>query len=84
VEGFRYLPRQDAPSYGTIAQYEFYVSEDGVNWGSAVAAGIFANNRLEKEVVFAAKVGRFVRLRALNEVNGVLVTSMAELNVLGL
>jgi PKD repeat protein len=82
VEGFRYLPRQDAYTYGTIGQYEFYVT-DGVNWGSPVATGTFANSRLEKEVTFAPKTGRFIRLRALSEVNGVDVTSMAEINILG-
>ena len=83
VDGFRYLPRQDAYTFGTIGQYEFYVSPDGTTWGSPVT-GTFANSRLEKEVTFApSKVGRFIRLKALSEVNGVLVTSMAEINVLG-
>ncbi len=68
---------------GRIGQYEFYVSTDGVNWGTAVATGTFANNSLEKEVVFASKTGRFIRLRALTEVNGKPWTSMAEINVLG-
>jgi hypothetical protein len=83
VDGFRYLPRQDAYTFGTIGQYEFYVSPDGTNWGSPVVTGTFANSLLEKEVTFASKVGRFIRLRALSEVNGVLVTSMAEINILG-
>ncbi|MBN1310243.1 MAG: discoidin domain-containing protein [Anaerolineae bacterium] len=82
VGGFRYLPRQDHTLNGTIAQYEFYVSADGSNWGSAVAAGTFANNASEKEVTFTAKTGRYVRLRALSEVNGNLWTSAAEINVL--
>ena len=82
VDGFRYLPRQDAYSFGTIGQYEFYVSSDGMTWVSA-ATGTFANSRLEKEVTFASKVARFIRLKALSEVNGILVTSMAEINVLG-
>jgi len=32
IFGFRYLPRQDGSANGRIAQYEFYVSADGVNW----------------------------------------------------
>jgi hypothetical protein len=34
IAGFTYLPRQDMPN-GRIADYEFYVSVDGVNWSRA-------------------------------------------------
>jgi F5/8 type C domain/Putative Ig domain len=83
MDGFRYLPGQDGGINGTIAKYEFYISADGVNWGSPVATGIFTNTTSEKEVRFAAAAGRYVRLRALSEVNGKPWTSMAEINVLG-
>jgi lysophospholipase L1-like esterase len=83
ISGFRYLPRQDGSNHGWIGQYEFYVSSDGTNWGSAAATGTFANNATEKLVSFASRPGQFVRLRALSEVNGGPWTSMAELNVVG-
>ena len=83
INGFRYLPRQDGGVNGTIRNYEFYVSGDGTNWGSSVASGAFANTMALKEVLFTAKSGRYVRLRALSEVNGNPWTSVAELNVLG-
>ncbi len=83
IDGFRYLPRQDGDSNGNIGQYEFYVSPDGVSWGSARATGTFANNAIEKEVRFTASTGRFVRLRALTAANGGPYASMAELGVLG-
>jgi hypothetical protein len=83
VDGFRYLPRQDGQVNGRIGQYEFYVSADGANWGSPVATGVFANTAAEKAVPCTPKVGRYVRLRALSEVNGNAWTSVAELNVLG-
>src|SRR5262249_2648651 len=54
VNGFRYLPRQDGYPNGTIASYEFYVSPDGITWGSAVAAGSLAANSSEKTVRFTA------------------------------
>jgi lysophospholipase L1-like esterase len=38
---FGYLPRQDGCSNGWIKGYEFYVSTDGVNWGTPVASGNF-------------------------------------------
>jgi hypothetical protein len=82
ITGFRYLPRQDGRSEGTIGQYQFYVSADGANWGSAVASGSFASGRAEQQVNFAGKSGRYIRLRALNEIDGHPWTTIAELNVL--
>ncbi len=38
VTGFRYLARQDA-SVGRIAEYRFFVSADGVEWGEPILAG---------------------------------------------
>ena len=83
VDGFRYLPRQDGSPNGTIAGYQFYVSDDGVTWGTAVAAGTLAANTTEKTVRFTAKTGRYVRLVALSEINGKPWTSAAELNIFG-
>jgi hypothetical protein len=83
ISGFRYLPRQDGGINGRIKQYEFYTSIDGVNWGSPVQVGIFENISVEQEVLFAPVAGRFIRLRAISEINGNPWTSIAELNVLG-
>src|SRR6266851_4350938 len=83
VDGFRYLPRQDGTSNGTIADYQFSVSPDGTTWGTAVAAGTLAADPSEKTVRFTAKPGRYVRLVALSEINGNPWTSAAELNVFG-
>jgi len=82
LNGFVYVPRQDGSPNGRIGQYEFYVSTDGVNWGSPVATGTFANDATNKQVSFTSKTGQYVRLRALSEVNGNPWTSMAELQVL--
>jgi hypothetical protein len=93
LNGFSYLPRQDGCSNGTVAQYEFYVSADGVNWGTAVSAGTFnygsANlgcgglPALPRQVIsFPANTGQYIRFRALKEVNGQPWTSAAEINVL--
>ncbi|MDR7276382.1 PQQ-dependent sugar dehydrogenase [Catenuloplanes atrovinosus] len=80
VTDLYYLPRQNA-SNGRIAAYEVYVSTDGTTWGTAVATGTFPNTTAEQTVSFAAKTGRYVRLRALSEVQGRAWTSVAELNV---
>ncbi|MBG6136604.1 discoidin domain-containing protein [Longispora fulva] len=82
VTNLYYLPRQNQAN-GRIANYEVYVSTDGTTWGTAVATGTFANNTTEQTVTFAAKTGRYVRLRALSEVNGNPWTSVAELNIGG-
>jgi F5/8 type C domain/Bacterial Ig domain len=83
LEGFRYLPRQDGFTVGGIAQYEFYTSLDGTNWGTPVASGTFVQGSMEQEALFAATPARFIRLRSLSEVNGAIHCSVAELNVLG-
>jgi PKD repeat protein len=82
VSGFRYLPRQGVGVNGRIKDWEFYVSTDGTNWGSAVATGTFVNSVAEKEISFTPKTGQYVRLRALSEVNNNPWTSMAEITVL--
>jgi len=81
VGGFRYLPRQDS-SNGRIGTYRIYVSADGVTWGTAVASGTFPNSAQEQEVLFASTPGRYVRLQAITEVNGLENVSAAELTVL--
>ena len=83
VGGFQYLPRQDGSMNGTVADYSLYVSEDERTWGETVATGTFAGDGTEKEVMFAGKIGRYVRFVALSEVNGNPWTSAAEINVLG-
>jgi len=83
--GFRYLPRQDdgpGDENGMIKDYEFYVSNNTDDWGTAVASGIWTAGKAEKRVSFDGKLGKFVRLIALSEVNGNEWTTMAELNVL--
>jgi hypothetical protein len=95
LTGFSYLPRQDRCSHGWISKYEFYVSTDGVNWGTAVAAGTFnygaaitgcsGNATVVPAIAvsFPAATGSFVRLRALSEISGNEWSSMAELDVIG-
>jgi beta-galactosidase len=80
VNGFAYLPRQNSAN-GRIAQYEFYVSTDGANWGSAVATGTFPDSTAQQTISFTAKAGRYVRLRALSSVNGQPFAAVADLRV---
>jgi large repetitive protein len=41
IGGFQYLPRQAISPNGTIGQFRFYLSSDGVTWGAPVATGDF-------------------------------------------
>jgi alpha-L-fucosidase len=45
VKAFTYLPRQDGTINGMVDKYEFYLSQDGKEWGTPAAAGEFANIR---------------------------------------
>ncbi len=81
--GLAYLPRQGGNPNGRIAEYEVYVSRDGQSWGPPVATGRFPNVDEMQRVFFSAPAtARFLRLRALSEVNGNRWTSVAELSVL--
>ena len=96
LTAFQYLPRQDGSACGWIKDYAFYVSSDGVNWGTAVATGTFNYGNLSTncpgpgasvpsalQIAFPPTTGQYIRLVALDELHGNPWTSMAELNVLG-
>lgn len=82
VSKMTYLPRSDQ-SNGRIANYEVYISDDKLNWGTPVYMGTFENNSAPKTVSFDAKTGRYARLRALSEVNDNAWTSAAEISFVG-
>ena len=83
MKGFRYLPRQQQ-SEGWIQSYEFYVSEDGKNWGQPAAKGTFSiDEDMEQVIAFdRPHHGRFVRLVALSGFNGQAFAAVAELDVI--
>ncbi|WP_436497610.1 phosphocholine-specific phospholipase C [Actinokineospora sp. HUAS TT18] len=70
VSGLTYLPRQDGSANGRIGDYEVHVSADGVNWGSPVATGTFADTATLKTITFPVRTAKYVRLRALTEAGG--------------
>ncbi|HEV59000.1 MAG TPA: discoidin domain-containing protein [Phycisphaerales bacterium] len=82
MSGFSYLPRQDMAN-GRIGRYEFYVSNDGKDWGRVVATGRFRNTSALQKVTFdKPATARFIRLVALSEVVGQPYTTVAELDIL--
>lgn len=82
VNTFKYLPRQSGTN-GMVGQYEIYVSMDSTNWGTPVATGTLPGTASEKVIVFAEKVGKYLRFRATSEAFGNQYTSAAEVNVGG-
>ena len=79
LSGFVYVPRRNLAN-GRIAEYEFYVSKDGADWGAPAAAGVLEQKTCR--VLFKGPAAaRFIRLVALSEVNGNPWTAVAELDV---
>jgi alpha-glucosidase len=81
IKGFTYLPRQDDSENGTIKDYEFYVSDDGKDFGQPVTKGSFESGKEKKTVTFDPKKCRFIKLKALSEINDNAWTSAAEIGV---
>ncbi len=81
MSGLAYTPRMSG-SNGRIADYEVYVSSDGINWGTAVTSGTWLDNSDEQFAYFPATEAQYIRLVALSAVNGASFTSAAELSVL--
>jgi len=82
ISGFTYQPRAGGGN-GTIKDFELYVSADGADFGQPVAKGAFAMRGNESTVKLKTSVrGRFAKLRALSEANGLAWTSIAELRFL--
>ena len=82
IEGFTYLPRQDALENGAIKDYEFFVSNDGKDFGQPVKKGTFERGKDKKTVTFGARTCRFIKLKALSEINDQPWTSIAEIDVI--
>ena len=78
ISGFRYIARPGAGN-GTIANYEIYLSTDGLDWGPAVTTGTWIASALPQDVYFTAQYAKYVKLVALSEVNGGPWASAAEL-----
>lgn len=83
ISVFKYLPRQSGAN-GRIKDYELYFSHDTNNWGEPVKTGSFENTAGLQNIEFDTPVkGRFLRFKALSEVNGEAWTSIAELTLVG-
>jgi len=82
IKGFTYLPRQDDSDHGNIKDYEIYASDDGIDFGRPAGKGTFENSKDLKTAAFEPRKCRFIKLKALSEVNGAEWTSAAEIGVI--
>ena len=83
ITGFSYLARQDGGVNGRVKKFEIYVSRDPRNWAQPAMQGELANTTIEQRLLFVKPVeGRYLRFRALSEVNGNPWTTCAELGIL--
>ena len=84
ISGFTYLPTQQRYIDGTISTYQFYVSDDGKNWGVPVSQGEFSNiknNPILQEKSFEPKKGRFLKFVGEREINDQNFITIAELGI---
>jgi phospholipase C len=81
IKGFTCLPRQDDGENGTIKDYEFYVSDDGKDFGQPVKKGPFGIGKDKKTVTFEPGQCRFIKFKAISEINDEAWTSAAEIGV---
>ena len=82
VSGLEYLPRQSGGLNGTIANYKIYVSDTTSDWGTAVDSGIWGYNHDLKIAAFPEKRGRYLRLVAESEGQGLSWASAAEIRAI--
>lgn len=83
ISKFNYLPRQSG-SNGRIKNYELYFSNDKTNWGTAKYSGVFENTASPQIIEFSTPVkARYMKIKALSEVNGGPWSSIAELTLTG-
>jgi outer membrane protein assembly factor BamB/ubiquinone/menaquinone biosynthesis C-methylase UbiE len=87
IDGFTYLPRQDRRDGGVIYEYEFFVSQDGNQWGKPVIKSCFSNtnsNTAQQIVRFEKPVkGRYIKLVSKSAIKGHPWAGAAEIGVLG-
>jgi len=84
VCGFKYLPDQNKWSSGIITNYQFYISEDNVEW-KLVNEGEFSNiknNPVWQIRNFSQVKARFIKLRAIKNTSNDGVAGYAEVDVI--
>jgi hypothetical protein len=83
LTGFRLLARQDAGWNGTLKDIEITVSNNPKTFGPPTLKTTLKKTKSPQDLKCAAVKGRFIRLRALSEINAGSWASLAEFGVKG-
>ncbi|MCP4455686.1 MAG: discoidin domain-containing protein, partial [Planctomycetes bacterium] len=85
VAGFTYMPRHDGCLVGLVDRYEFYLSQNGIDWGEPVAQGEFSNiqnNPIEQVVhISKPKDARFIKFTATHALEANDCVAICELGI---
>ncbi|MEZ6057716.1 MAG: sulfatase-like hydrolase/transferase [Planctomycetaceae bacterium] len=83
VSGLRYLARQDGGWNGSFKDCDLSISNDPTTFPEPVTKGTFKKVRTSQELTCEKTKGRYVRIRALSEVNDGPWASAAEIGIIG-
>ena len=83
LTGFRLLARQDAGWNGTLKDIEITVSNNPKTFGPPTLKATLKKTKSPQDLKCAAVKGRFIRMRALSEINAGPWASLAEFGVKG-
>ena len=83
LTGFRLLARQDAGWNGTLKDIEITVSNNPKTFGPPTLKATLRKTKSPQDLKCAAVKGRFIRMRALSEINAGPWASLAEFGVKG-
>ncbi len=72
-----------SPWEGRIKDYNLFVSADGLDWGTPVAAEQFFNTPYRQYILLPKTVARYIKLSALNVHSNDDRTSIAEIDIRG-
>lgn len=81
ITAFTYLNNTD---YGRVGDYEFYVSSDGKEWGTAVITGQFQRRyNIQKATLKEGVVARYFKFIAKSEITGSSDMAVYEIGAIG-
>ena len=83
IRGFRYMARQDGGWNGALKDVEFSVGDNPQEFDEPTLKVTFRKTRSVQDVKCKPVKGRYVRLRALSEVNEGPWASIAEIGIIG-
>ncbi len=81
ISGLEYYTRTDGTKYGQVKEFQIFVSDDGVTWGSAVAASSWTTSANAQRRLFTPVKGRYLKFTALSTHGDHNAISMREMKI---